>query len=184
MSPGNQGGAESTNPTSQLGETQTRKKAVIWPKSPSELGIELRLENPWEMGWSAGRMACWAGVEQCHRQKNTHVLGNRGSLSHQGDDLAISSRYGVLGRERKWAEAVQHDPSEYRSEGETQWVKHPWLGAGLLAFLPVSRGPRESLCPTWPKGPPAAPHCPGAREYRLVQARVKEAKKLPRQGDQ
>ena len=70
----------------------------------------------------------------------------------------------MLGRERRWAEAVEHDHSQYRSEGETQWVRRPCLGAGLLAFLPVSRGPRESLCPTWPKGPLAAPHCPGARE--------------------
>lgn len=42
-----------------------------------------------------------------------------GPLSHQGDDLAVSSRYEVLGRERKCADAVEHDHSEYRSEGET-----------------------------------------------------------------
>lgn len=99
-------------------------------------------------------MACWAGVEQCHRQKNTHVLGNRGSLSHQGDDLAISSRYGVLGRERRWAEAAQHDPSEYRSEGETHnGSSIPGWGLGSSLFCQFQGAPGNHCAPPGPKAP-------------------------------
>ena len=135
-------------------ETQTKKKAVIWPKSPGELGIELKLENPWEMGWSVGHMACWSGVERSHRQKNTCVLGNRGSPVSPGGWLTVSSRYRVLGTERKWAEAVEHDHNEYRSEEETHnGSVVPGWGLGSSLFGQFQGAPGNHCAPPGPKAP-------------------------------
>lgn len=89
-SPGSQGGAESISPTSQLGETQTRRKAVIYPKSPSQQvrgGVgtgSLR-----EMGWSAEHMAYWAGVGGAMGSEMHTAPGIKGPLSLQESDLAV-----------------------------------------------------------------------------------------------
>ena len=72
-SPGSQGGAESISPTSQGRETQTKRKAVICPKSPSKSGTGLKQEAPWEMGWSAEHMAHWAAVGWCPRNQGSPV---------------------------------------------------------------------------------------------------------------
>lgn len=143
-----------------MGEIQTRRKAVICPKSPSKSGRGWNRRSPWERGWPEDHMVWGTGgetvpeVDKCPQSQasRTPCLTRRVvSLSLEGDGwgqaLLASSWVGVLGRERRWAEAADLGHREYRSEGEGNHRSEAWVGTMLPAFLPDSRGPRESLGP-------------------------------------
>ena len=60
----------------------------------------------------------------------------------------------MLGRERRWAEAVEHDHSEYRSEGETHDGSGvPGWGLGCLLFCQFQGAPGNHCAPPGPKAP-------------------------------
>lgn len=83
-------------------------------------------------------MACWAGVEQCHRQKtHRNPWGMRVPVS-PGDDLAISK-----GSEREEQNSNTNSSEQKGLHSGNTMGQASLVGGWASLFLPVSRGPRN-----------------------------------------